>query len=99
MRSYNTTKNVVGKCALCKELTDEGGLPACVKACCGEARFYGDLDDPESDVSLVLAGYDEADIHQFADSGNVPVSSYILSERFAVWQSDDWSGLDLYNRD
>lgn len=98
VRSYNANKNVVGKCTLCKELLDEGGKPACVKACSGQARFFGDLDDPDSDASQVLASYDDADIHQFADSGNGPSTYYILSERFATWQSDDWYGLDLYNR-
>jgi len=99
VRSYNVNKNVVGKCTLCKELTDKDELPACVKACCGEARFYGDLDDPESDASKVLASYDEADIHQLADSGNGPSSYYILSERYGAWQSEDWYGLELYNRE
>lgn len=89
VRSWNAAEKCVEKCTLCGQLTSQGELPACVKACCGEARFYGDLDDPESDASKLLASYDEADIHHLTDVGNRPVSAYVLSPRFAEWKSGD----------
>ncbi len=84
-RAYNVAENVVQKCTLCSQLTDLGEDPACVACCCSSARFYGDLDDPESAASIALAGADEASIHALEDYGNEPVGRYILSEKTAAW--------------
>ncbi|WP_080803238.1 4Fe-4S dicluster domain-containing protein [Arabiibacter massiliensis] len=89
VRTFYEEAGTVHKCTLCKPLTDAGELPACVKACCGEARFYGDLDDPDSDASRALAAYGEADLHALADDGNKPSTVYILSSKYADWASDD----------
>ena len=85
VRSYDAQKSVVQKCSMCSHLTDKGKDPACVAACCANARFWGDLDDPDSDVSQALAGADEAAIHSLADSGTAPLTRYILSEKVAQW--------------
>lgn len=42
---------VAEKCTLCKERTDRGDEPMCVKCCPTKARTFGDLDDPDSDIS------------------------------------------------
>ena len=47
-------KGVVEKCTLCKERTDRGDEPMCVKCCLAKARVFGDLDDPESEISRVI---------------------------------------------
>lgn len=44
-------KGVTEKCTLCKERTDDGDEPMCVKCCPTKARIYGDLDDPNSEIS------------------------------------------------
>lgn len=89
VRCYNAEKQVVEKCTLCKGLRDKGEKPACVKVCCGKARFYGDLDDPESDASIALAQAEEGTVHYLPDEGNGPLTAYILSSRFGEWRADD----------
>ena len=50
----------VESCTLCVHRVDAGGTPACVEACSGAghgAMIFGDLLDPESEISQALANY------------------------------------------
>jgi len=44
----------IGKCTFCQHRVDEGLEPACVRNCVGKARFFGDLNDPNSEVSRLI---------------------------------------------
>ena len=69
----------VGKCAFCHHRTTHGLLPACVGTCITRARYFGDLNDPESDIAKKIAASDTDVLH--ADLGLDPSLHYIgLSE-------------------
>lgn len=48
-------ENVAEKCIFCEGRLEEGELPSCVVNCPGGARFFGDLEDPESAVSQFIS--------------------------------------------
>lgn len=84
-RSFNAETKVVEKCTLCRHLTEVGEEPACVKACCAKARFFGDIDDPNSKVSKVIAAAGAENVHSMPDSGNKPTVRYILHAKTGPW--------------
>jgi Fe-S-cluster-containing dehydrogenase component len=46
---------VADKCTWCYHRITKGIKPACVEACPVGARIFGDLNDPESEVTKILA--------------------------------------------
>ena len=66
----------VEKCTFCKNLIDRGDVPACMQLCPGRARHWGDLDDPESDVSKAIEGREYTLLHE---EGGTNPSVYYLS--------------------
>lgn len=90
VRTLNPTTNVVEKCNLCfQRHEDQDWKPACVHNCCSGARYFGDLDDPESAVSQAIKNAGEENCHYLDNShGLNPTAVYILSAKTAPWQDD-----------
>ena len=80
-REYDQSHGVMKKCTLCVDriyndnLEPEDRLPACVRACPAGARHYGDLGDPESDVSKLVAERGGFDL--LSQSDYKPVNKYL----------------------
>ena len=56
VRVHSHTTGTVDKCRFCVVSSAESGtkMSTCVDACLTDARIFGDLDDPESDISKAI---------------------------------------------
>lgn len=55
VRYVNPLKKIIQLCNFCYHRVDAGLQPACVDTCPTSARTFGDLNDPESEISRILA--------------------------------------------
>ena len=54
-RIFDEERGVAGKCWLCLDDVLGGGEPACVHACVLGARLFGRIDNPDSEVTELIA--------------------------------------------
>lgn len=75
--TQNRPRGVVEKCTFCAQYIAEGEAPACVRGCPENARIFGDLDNPRSDISKYLSGRSFTRLKE--ESGTSPKIFYIKS--------------------
>jgi Fe-S-cluster-containing dehydrogenase component len=80
-REYSAVEGVMKKCTLCvdriynENLEEAERQPACVQACPTKARHFGDLGDPESDISKLVAARGGVDL--MPQLGYKPTNQYL----------------------
>ena len=80
-REYSEVEGVMKKCTLCvdriynENLDEADRQPACVQACPTKARHFGDLGDPTSKVSLLVA--DRGGVTLMPELDYKPVNRYL----------------------
>jgi molybdopterin-containing oxidoreductase family iron-sulfur binding subunit len=70
------TKGVVEKCSFCEERLAKGLKPACVEACTARGLFFGDLNEPDSQVRRLLEL--KSSVRRKAHLGTEPKVFYVL---------------------
>lgn len=55
VRYLDEEKGVVDKCTWCVHRVENGVVPSCVNTCIAGARIFGDLNDPNSEISKFIA--------------------------------------------
>ncbi len=80
-REYDAVEGVMKKCTLCvdriynESLDEAERVPACVQACPTRARHFGDLGDPDSPVSKLVA--EREGVALLPELGYRPVNRYL----------------------
>jgi molybdopterin-containing oxidoreductase family iron-sulfur binding subunit len=73
-------RGVMEKCTFCLHKTREGGLPACMEVCPVGARKFGNVLDPDSEVSQILR---EKRVFVLKEEvGTLPRFFYYFDERY-----------------
>ena len=91
-REYSHVEGVMKKCTLCvdriynQNLAEEDRQPACVQACPTRARHFGDLGDPDSPVSQLVA--DRNGVALLPELGYAPVNRYLPPRPRRTGQDD-----------
>jgi Fe-S-cluster-containing dehydrogenase component len=87
-REYDVDQGVMKKCTLCidriynEAFEPADRVPACVKTCPSSARHFGDLGDPDSEVSRLIAERSGFDL--MPELGFAPTNKYLPPRRHAA---------------
>jgi Fe-S-cluster-containing dehydrogenase component len=74
-RARDYQEGTVIKCDFCSHRLEQGLEPACVATCTSRARYFGDLDDPDSEISRLITANRAYQL--LAEKGTNPSVYYI----------------------
>jgi len=77
-RFINPVTGAADKCDFCQHRVEKGLEPSCVNACIGGARIFGDLNDPSSKISRMIAKNPVTVLRQ--EMGTEPNVFYIAAD-------------------
>ena len=78
-RFLNPKTGSADKCDFCSDRVAQGMEPACVSTCFNRARIFGDLNDPDSNISRLIASNPVSVLRQ--EMGTKPNVFYIGIDR------------------
>lgn len=94
-RFVNHHTGKADKCTFCSHRVEAGLLPACVETCVGGARIFGDINNPQSEISRRLATA-EGEIRVLKpEAGTTPRVFYIGLEQQLDGRVDGESTTDM----
>ena len=98
-REMDPVENVMKKCTLCvdriynENIPEEDRVPACVRTCPTSARHFGDLGDPNSEVSKLVAEREGYDL--LPEQQTKPVNKYLPSKSNCNTEEEQFSLVEM----
>jgi tetrathionate reductase subunit B len=77
-RFLNPVTQIADKCDFCIHRVSKGLVPSCVNTCVGGARIFGDLGDPDSNISKLIASNRVTVLRR--EMGTLPNVYYIAAD-------------------
>ncbi len=99
VREFDEERKVMTKCTLCvdriydEKLPEERRKPSCVLACPPGARLFGDVHDPDSEVSVAIR--ERGGYALMPEAGTRPANHYLPRRKTSVGVREE----DLYSSD
>ncbi|AKU21499.1 sulfate reduction electron transfer complex DsrMKJOP subunit DsrO [Massilia sp. NR 4-1] len=94
-RFINHHTGKADKCTFCVHRVDVGLLPACVETCVGGARIFGDVNDPNSEISRRLKEAEGQVSVLKPEAGTKPHVFYIGLDKELAGRVDGDSAADM----
>jgi Fe-S-cluster-containing dehydrogenase component len=92
-RELDENQKIMKKCTLCvdriydESLPETERKPACVMACPAEARLFGDVNDPESEVAIVIR--EQGGYQLMPEWGTKPANHYLPRRKASITIHED----------
>jgi tetrathionate reductase subunit B len=98
MRFAHPYRKTADKCTFCVHRLDRGLQPACVDACIGKSRIFGNILDPKSEVARIIK---TQPVHVLKPEQNTKPHVYYLNLDYFMVDANkaDFKYMKHYRRD